>query len=371
MKITKIGVWVGVVLAAAFGVAGYWGYLRWGRADLREVRPSVVVSDPTPIAAAVESGTTTVVGSENVPPAAANAPVKIIAFGDLLLDRYIKLLIDRNDANYPLEKMKDVVAGNDLVLANLEGSFTDFSPRKLDPNNTSFTFDPKLVSTLTDNGFNIVNLANNHVRDFGKQGFAQSQAYLDKAGIAHFGDYYNEEPALVKEINGQKVAFIAYNEFGDASIGETAAKVNAASSTADYVIVYTHWGVEYQNNFSIDQQRKAQKLIDAGANVVLGSHPHVTQPIEIYRNKPIFYSLGNFLFDQIFSFDVRHGLGVKLTIGKDKVAFDLYPTEMKDFRVSLADSETKTAILKKIAAGSVCDESIKEGIAQGRFVLER
>jgi Putative enzyme of poly-gamma-glutamate biosynthesis (capsule formation) len=153
------------------------------------------------------------------------APVTLLAFGDLLLDRYIKREIDRKGADYPFENIKDFLAGNDLVLANLEGSFTDFKPRKLDPNNTSFTFDPKLAPMLKECGFNIVNLANNHVQDFGKDGFSQSEAYLDKAGISHFGDFYNEGPAVIKNIDGLKIAFIGYNEFGNPAIAGTVAKI--------------------------------------------------------------------------------------------------------------------------------------------------
>jgi poly-gamma-glutamate synthesis protein (capsule biosynthesis protein) len=294
-------------------------------------------------------------------------PVTLLAFGDLLLGRYIKKAIDTNGTGYPFKNIRKIFEGNDLVLANLEGSFTDFKPGKLDPNNTVFTFDPDLAPVLEQTGFNVLNLANNHVRDFGKVGFEQSEAYLDKAGINHFGDYYNEGEPLIEDINGTKIAFVAYNEFGNASIDKTVAKVRGIRSRADYVVVYTHWGIEYQTNFSAEQQQKAHQLINAGADVILGSHPHVIQPIEIYNGKPIFYSLGNFLFDQIFSFDVRHGLGMKLSIGKGAVTIELYPTEMKNFQVGLVNDETKTAILKKIADKSLASETIKTQIAQGKL----
>jgi len=152
------------------------------------------------------------------------SPVEILAFGDLLLDRYIKLYIDRNSPEYPFENIKEVFAGNDIVLANLEGSFTDFAPRPLDPNNTSFTFDPKLAAMLKSSGFNLVNLANNHVRDFGRDGFAQSRAYLEQNSIGYFGDYYNESPALVKEASGRKIAFIGYHSLADPATAGTIEK---------------------------------------------------------------------------------------------------------------------------------------------------
>jgi poly-gamma-glutamate synthesis protein (capsule biosynthesis protein) len=296
-------------------------------------------------------------------------PVMVLAFGDLLLDRYIKREIDRKGTDYTFKNIKEFLAGNDLVLANLEGSFTDFKARKLDPNNTSFTFDPKLVSILKENKFNLLNLANNHVRDFGKDGFAQSQAYLDKAGISHFGDFYNEGPAIVKNINGLKIAFIGYNEFGKPSIESTVAKIKETAPKADYTVIYAHWGAEYQTSPWPGSQEKGRKFIDAGADVVLGSHPHVVQPIEIYKGKPIFYSLGNFVFDQIFSAEVRQGLAVRLNFSKDKVECELRSTEMKNFQVDLADAEKNAAVLLWLAKKSVAPEDIKTQIKTGKFIL--
>ncbi len=299
------------------------------------------------------------------------SPVEILAFGDLLLDRYIKLYIDRNTADYPFENIKEILPGNDIVLANLEGSFTDFAPRPLDPNNTSFTFDPALAAMLKRHHFNVLNLANNHVQDFGRAGFEQSQSYLAENGIDYFGDYYNENPTLIKEVNGKKIAFVGYHSLADPATEGTIEKIKQARKNADYIIVYTHWGAEYQNNFSKSQQEAGKKFIDAGADAVLGSHPHVIQPIEIYDNKPIFYSLGNFLFDQIFSFEVRHGLGVKITIGKDKMEFELIPTEMKNFQLILPDDPARTKILSTLSESSIADESVKAQIAAGKFTLSR
>ena len=321
-------------------------------------------------------GTSAVAGkagaAENQPAGAGKtmeAAVEILAFGDLLLDRYIKLYIDRHGADYPFENIKEIFAGNDIVLANLEGSFTDFAPRPLDPDNTSFTFNPELAAMLKQTGFNLVNLANNHVQDFGRDGFAQSQACLKQNSIGYFGDYYNESPALVKEINGQKIAFVGYHSLADPATEGVVEKIKQAHEIADYIIVYTHWGAEYQNDFSKSQQAAGREFIDAGADAVLGSHPHVIQPIEVYNNKPIFYSLGNFLFDQIFSFDVRHGLGVKIIFASNEIEYELIPTQMKNFQVILPDEAAKTLILQNLSAKSVASDDIKAQISSGKFTL--
>lgn len=301
----------------------------------------------------------------------AEKPITILAFGDLLLDRYIKLYIDRHGADYPFENIKEILAGNDVVLANLEGSFTDYKPRPLDPNNTSFTFDPALAAMLKRHNFNVLNLANNHVRDFGRAGFAQSQNYLTQSGIDYFGDYHNESGALVKEINGQKVAFIGYHSLDNPATESTIEKIKTARQEADFVVAYTHWGAEYQNGFSKSQQEAGRQFIDAGADAVLGSHPHVIQPIEIYRGKPIFYSLGNFLFDQIFSFEVRHGLGVKIVLATNEVEYELVPTQMKNFQVVLPDEATKTLILQNLSTKSLAPDDIKLQISSAKFTLPK
>ncbi|MFZ3100573.1 MAG: CapA family protein [Minisyncoccales bacterium] len=297
------------------------------------------------------------------------AAVEILAFGDLLLDRYIKLYIDRQGEDYPFENIKEIFAGNDIVMANLEGSFTDFAPWPLDPDNTSFTFNPELAAMLKQTGFNLVNLANNHVQDFGRDGFAQSRACLEQNSIDHFGDYYNESPALVKEINGQKIAFVGYHSLADPATAGTIEKIKQAHEIADYIIVYTHWGAEYQNDFSKSQQAAGREFIDVGADAVLGSHPHVIQPVEIYKNKAIFYSLGNFLFDQIFSFEVRHGLGVKITFASNKIEYEMIPTQMKNFQVVPPDEAAKTLILQNLSAKSVASDGIKAQISSGKFTL--
>lgn len=358
MKVVKI-IFVLMVLMAIWFVSSYFGF--------GKTKP---IQGNKPVASMGRTaGTTSITETSEMVTDVPQEPVTILAFGDLLLDRYIKREIDRQGMDYTFKNLKEFLPGHDLVLANLEGSFTDYKPRPLNPNNTTFTFDPKLISVLTENKFNILSLANNHVQDFGKQGFAQSQSYLDKAGISHFGDFYNEGPTLIKEIKGLKIAFIGYNEFGDSAIASTVAKIKENRPVVDYVIVYAHWGAEYQTNFWPGSQEKGRKFIDAGADIILGGHPHVIQPIEIYNGKPIFYSLGNFVFDQISTFEVRQGLGVKISLRKNLMEFDIYPTEMNNFQVGLANKETAAKILASISKSSLVAEETKKQIAQGKLIL--
>jgi poly-gamma-glutamate synthesis protein (capsule biosynthesis protein) len=296
--------------------------------------------------------------------------VSLLAFGDMLLDRYIKKTIDKYGTDYPFQNIKSSLTGNDLTLANLEGVFTDFKPNKASPNMTSFTFDPKLVPAIKNLGFNILLEANNHSQDFGKAGLAQSQAYLEQNGIDCFGTYSNEgKISTIKDINGIKIGFVGYDEFGN-SFDDVIAEIKKLKPEVDHVVIFAHWGIEYQTNSSDDQRQKGRQFIDAGADLVLGGHPHVVQPLEIYKSKLIFYSLGNFVFDQVFSQSVQRGLAVGAVFTKDSIDCYLMPTQNKNFVVNFAAGDAKTAALKDLAARSVATSDFKEQIAQGEVIIK-
>lgn len=260
--------------------------------------------------------------------------VTLFAAGDLMLDRYVKKIIDKKGARYPFEKIERLLSGNDLALANLEGSFTDFKPKALNPNNTTFTFDPALVPTLKKLGFNIFNLANNHTLNFGEIGFSQSKKYLEKNSIDYFGEPMNSEKiSIIKNIRGTKIGFIGYNGFNGPNFDNVINEIKKLKPQVDFVIVFTHWGIEYQTNFSKTQQKLGREIIDAGADIIIGTHPHVVQPVEKYKDKMIFYSLGNFLFDQTFSKKTQEGLAIGIVFDKPEIKYYLFPTEIKNLQI--------------------------------------
>jgi poly-gamma-glutamate synthesis protein (capsule biosynthesis protein) len=171
------------------------------------------------------------------------------------------------------------------------------------------------LSAIKTAGFNMLNLANNHILDYEITGMLNTMKTLDQVDIAHFGagSTINEAKGYqLIEYNKTKIAVMGINEipgyhhnsknvhtlFNSASEAFYLAAVSEAASTANVVIVFIHWGDEYTTNVSNNQQEIGRKLIDAGADIVIGSHPHVLQPIEMYENGIIFYSLGNFIFDQ-------------------------------------------------------------------------
>ena len=136
------------------------------------------------------------------------------------------------------------------------------------------------------------------------------------------------------------------------------------------MVVYAHWGREYELIQSESQQKIAHNFIDSGADLIIGSHPHVVQPIEIYKNKAIFYSLGNFVFDQYFSEDVKNELIVTASIIKDKTEFVLTPLfKNENGSLFLGNQNKRSQLLERIANDSSIDNAIKEQIKKGLFSL--
>jgi poly-gamma-glutamate synthesis protein (capsule biosynthesis protein) len=166
--------------------------------------------------------------------------------------------------------------------------------------------------------FDVLSLANNHMLDFGETGYKQTQNYLSNAKINYFGNYNNQPENLstIVEKNGIKVGFVGYHGLIDKGFEDVLNEIQKIRPQVDFLIVVAHWGAEYKKVPADSTREKAKQFIDAGADLVLGGHPHVVQTIEEYNGKMIFYSLGNFVFDQYWSKDTMEGLGVEILLEK-------------------------------------------------------
>lgn len=298
--------------------------------------------------------------------------VTVLAVGDMMLDRNVRKKMTEEGYGYPWKTLNRFLKGSDIVLANLEGSFTDFPSKTIDFKNKTlqFTFDAGAVPVLARLGFTHFSLANNHTLNFGKEGLRQSKEYLSKAGLAFFGDPLNEENLSVeKVVRGKRIAFVGYHEFSG-GVENVYNEIKKLKDRGNFVVVMPHWGIEYERDFSKGQQEKAYHFIDAGADLVLGAHPHVVQPIELYKNRAIFYSLGNFVFDQDFSYATRHGLTVGITLRKDDVVFRIFPVSIRDAETKLVSGTEKNEMLVFLAKNSVVPESVRNDILKGKFSVE-
>lgn len=212
---------------------------------------------------------------------------------------------------YPFEKITRFLREKDLVIVNIETPLTNHTrPMGL------FISAPQYAQAMADVGISMVNLANNHIFDAGEIGFLQTIDHLREAGILYIGAGNNLEDArrgTPVQLKDTKFIFLGYTQFCNSKFSSVAAKypgilpldrklivedIERARQEADFVFVVLHWGIENSPNVHPKQVEIAHLLIDSGAAAVIGHHPHVPHGIEIYKKKPILYSLGNFIFGQ-------------------------------------------------------------------------
>lgn len=261
----------------------------------------------------------------------------ILNFGDMMLDRNVKKQIEKNGADYPFKKLAGDEArffmGMDAVTANLEGSFAN--SRRATSKSIAFRFDPVMIETLQKYNFNLFTLANNHSFDMSVAGFKEGQANLKKAGISYYGQQYKitDDNLLVKQIGDFKFGLIGLDDtINKVSMTQVKPLIEKAKSQgAEIILANVHWGDEYKEISNTRQRQLAHALIDTGVDVIIGHHPHVVEEMEIYNNHPIFYSLGNFIFDQYFSVPTQQELGVGLVFkeenGQKSVSSYVFPLE--------------------------------------------
>lgn len=255
-------------------------------------------------------------------------PFRIEAVGDILLGRGVGMRLDNQKRGYiyPFENVSELLKKGDIIFGNLEESITDSSNSLVDINHGGkYVLKNKLEAFdgIKYAGFNLLNLANNHILDYYDKGLFDTIDILDKNSIAHSGAGRNideaRKPALIEK-KGVKVGMLSYTDMsevvykGNPPISFIAGKNKAGVVPRDYnyikedvakvrkdvdiLIVSLHWGKEESFEVLHEQRDEAKKLLDSGVDIILGHHPHQFQGIEIYKGKPIVYSMGNFLFDQ-------------------------------------------------------------------------
>ena len=230
--------------------------------------------------------------------------------------------------------VRSLIRGADLAVANMEEvAVTDFS---FHAHGTVFTGNPAYLAGIKDAGFDWVSMGNNHVGDFGPAGVLQSMHYLTQYGLLHGGAGANTQAAHRPSIvmaGGVKVALLSYDTIAP-SYNATSTKAGSARMTtawlkkdikaardagAKVVIVWPHWGIEYTTGPTAVQQSLAHAAIDAGADLVIGNHPHWAQAMEVYKGRPIWYALGNFTFDQTWSEPTMEGISLELTFSGSRL----------------------------------------------------
>ncbi len=249
--------------------------------------------------------------------------VRIIFGGDMMFDRTIRTTVAEKGGNFIFSCIDPTLKSADLVVANLEGPITSHISKSVGSTpggefNYTFTFPTSTAPLLAEHGIRIVDLGNNHIMNFGAAGVASTTEVLAASGVGYFGDPPTDDTTS-GSFSGVHLAFINYNEFsaqgrsasGGGAASTTIRQIQEARAARELPIVYTHWGIEYATTSSPYMRELAHQFIDAGAEIVIGAHPHVVEEREFYREKYTYYSLGNFIFDQYWNADVTRGLLVE------------------------------------------------------------
>mgnify|MGYP003601011124 FL=1 len=275
----------------------------------------------TASSATASAATASAPKSTTAPASTASAPITLGFAGDINLS-------EGWSTTQHLDKcpngIADCISPNIIALTNscslfmLNNEYT-YSTRGTKLAGKAYTFraNPSRVSVIQQLGTDVVLMANNHVYDYGKDAFLDTLTTLDSVGIPYVGAGRNMSEAerpIIFTVNGIKIAYVAATRAEKTIYTPEAGKdtpgvlrtydethylnvIRNAKKNADYVVASVHWGTEYLNNADSTQQKLAHEYIDAGADAVIGSHTHVLQGIEYYKNKPIMYSLGNFWFN--------------------------------------------------------------------------
>ena len=305
-------------------------------------------------------------------PAETDTQTTMIFAGDVLLRSYFR-------EHYPSEgigcaispDLQNEFVNADIAMVNQE---FPFSTRGVPMEGKEYTFriDPSYVTVLNDLGIDIVTLANNHVLDYGKEALLDTFATLDNAGIRYAGAGESRERAeelQTFEAGGKTIGILAasrvipvvewnveneapgvFTTYDGTALCEA---VEKAKQTCDFVVVYVHWGVEYQEYPEEYQRALARQYIDAGADFVVGTHTHCLQGIEYYKEKPIFYGLGNFGFGGT----IEKTLAVRVTVSEDgSTECTLIPAKAENGCTVRLEGEEAEALYRYM-------EGISEGIA--------
>jgi len=295
--------------------------------------------------------------------------LKISFVGDIQMSGKVAELIDKNGDDFPFHYVKSMFEQDDLTVANLE---TPITTGGVPAEDKQFVFKsaPGSASALGKAGVDMVTLANNHVLDHGVTGLMDTMKHLDAAGIQHFGAGKDEEEAFkiaYVERKGKRIALLGFSRVlpksswfakgknpGVAdtySSAKAREKIAEARKKADFVIVTVHWGAERADKPNAVQKQLAREYVDAGADLIIGSHPHVLQGFEQYKGKWIAYSLGNFVFTRSSNPMTWETAVLQVTLNHDgSCALQMFPFHANLGQAVPMDQTTGSKLLKRVSA---------------------
>ncbi len=282
----------------------------------------------------------------------------IVATGDVIPARSTDGIIRarKDDFSYTITATKELLAAGDITVINLEAPLVQSCP----PHDSGFKFcgRPGFVQALQVAGVDVVTLENNHIRNFGTEGVTETIKSLEAARLNWT---VGETPAIV-DVRGVKFGFLAFNGVGERFNRPTmVARIKSLRLQVDVLVAAMHWGAEYVALPEADPSLApdnpvdiAHLVIDAGADLVIGNHPHWIQGVELYKEKLIAYAHGNFIFDQMWSEETRKGVvGVYTFYDRTLVRVEYFPTMIQNYgQPVLLQGKAAQDVLDKMQAAS-------------------
>lgn len=313
--------------------------------------------------------------------------VSVAVTGDVMFARNMEGVLNMDSS--PFAGVSDVTSNVDLLLINFENAAT--TSGNAVKGDVPLKCSPEYVPLAKANNLTVAALANNHAFDYGTDGMRDTIENLKSADITPIGAGNSEQEAhepVVKEVNGRKITILNYmdsenfaeysqevmpiangsNPGYSAYSSADAQKQIAEHNDSDIIIAYMHYGNEYSTSPNEDQTRISHELIDYGADVVIGSHPHVPQGIEMYNGKPVFYSLGNFIFDQSNE-DTHVAYFVKMDFTGDEGICTVYPIHISGYLPQHMDASDGKSLLEGLSPQCKQMQITNEGTGKLTFNL--
>jgi poly-gamma-glutamate capsule biosynthesis protein CapA/YwtB (metallophosphatase superfamily) len=340
------------------------------------------------------------------PPYAGAGEARLIFVGDIMLGRYVgRYLVQSGNHDAPFAAIKSYISSADLAIANLESPLVPRGTIPIPapaPNELNLTGDARGTYALSRAGFDLLSVANNHALDAGTRGLNYTVTYVRRAGMAPFGMDPGEanggQKPVIRTLRGLRIAFLGYTDImnipGTSGVGfvrpgvqadldRMAREVRAARQSADLVVVMMHAGAEYVIQPGSSQKAIARTAAGAGADLVVGAHPHVAQGMETLSNEGrttlVAYSLGNALFDQESRPELRQGLALEATVDRSGVRLArLVPLQIlsssRGYTTNLCDDPSCTVALDRAAQSAAADvkwQALWSGQASGKTLAYR
>lgn len=318
---------------------------------------------------------------ENIPvvkppsPTPVKDPTVTLLFGgDVTLSHSFREVVGQK-YDWPFAQL-DEYRQADVAMINLENPLVKVDENRQNQPLSPYQVDPESVKVLTNGGVDLVNLANHRIMEEQESGLRETMKTLDQAGIHYVGagrDLQEARRPHILEVKGKRIAYFGYTE-GDLSADSAHSGTNklenqrisedikAIRDQVDWIVVNFHWGAElagYPGDWQIDL---ARFTIDQGADLVVGHHSHVLQGAEIYKNRPIIYSLGNFIFGEVTESDYETAV-LKVSLNDSQMKVEFLPVEVKEFQPKIVKGEKGDRILKKIEkASTIFDQPMRSPV---------